>query len=237
MPLEIACFNVESAITAAKAGADRIELCANGRLGGTTPSTADFATLRNLLRTLPGTAALVPIHVMIRPRGGNFVYSPGEIANMESSIEEFMGLDDGGPDGFVFGLLNEDGEVDGEGCIRLLDRKGGRACTFHRAFDSIPAGKRGEAVEEILGLGFQGILTSGGANDAVGGKEVLAQLVRKVRGRGCMIIVGGGVRSRNLESLKEGIGAKWWHSSADVRGVGDANEEEVMRLVEMVESG
>ncbi|KAE9981249.1 hypothetical protein EG328_011799 [Venturia inaequalis] len=240
MPLEIAAFNIESALTAAIAGADRIEFCANAHLGGTTPSLSDFKLLKQSLRRLGGAAGLIPVYVMIRPRGGGFVYTKDEVGRMEEEMRGFMGLgvEVGRPDGFVFGILGREGGIDGEGCGALLALAGtgGRCCTFHRAFDDVPVGKRGEAVEEILGLGFKGILTSGGAADAGGGREVLKELVGRVRGRGCEIIVGGGVRSGNLEGLREGVGARWWHSSADVEGRGEADGQEVKRLVEMVGS-
>lgn len=234
MPLEIACFNVPSAITAANVSADRIELCANGHLGGTTPSLSSFKAFKESRSTLPAAARSIPVNVMIRPRGGNFVCTREEIETMESSISEFLGVE-GGPDGFVFGLLTPTGEVDVEGCRRLVLLANGRPCTFHRAFDAIPVSKRFDAVEVILDLGFKAILTSGGAPDAVSGKEVLKELVGRVEGRGCEIIVGGGVRSTNLEGLRRGVGARWWHSSADVRGEGSADGEEVRKLVAMVE--
>lgn len=235
--MEIAAFSVESAIIAANAGAGRIELCANGYLGGTTPSITDFTILRKTLRE---KGIGIPINVMIRPRGGDFVFSKEEVEVMVGEIEEFMGLRLGngeGPDGFVFGLLTERGSVDIEGCKRLLALAGGRGCTFHRAFDSILSSNREKAVQDILDLGFKAILTSGSASDAVGGKEVLADLVKRVEGSGCEIIVGGGVRSSNLEGLKGVVGARWWHSSADVKGEGAADEDEVERLVMMTGRG
>lgn len=237
MPLEIAAFNIQSAITAAQAGADRIEFCANAEEGGTTPSLSSFKALKKLLREVSGSVNLIPIYVMIRPRGGDFVYSREEIGVMEREMRGFLELtvEEGRVDGFVFGLLTEEGDVDVEGCRGLISLAG-RSCTFHRAFDSVPASVRFNAVEEILALGFTGVLTSGGASDAVGGGEVLKELVRRVKGRGCEVIVGGGVRSSSLGTLREEVGAKWWHSSADVEGKGEADGEEVRRLVEMVGS-
>lgn len=233
MPLEIAAFSVESAITAANAGAGRIELCANGHLGGTTPSLSSFKTLKSHLKT---HNLDIPVNVMIRPRGGNFVFSKEEVEIMVGEIEGFMGLGLGkgeGPDGFVFGLLTESGSVDIEECKRLIEMAKGRPCTFHRAFDSIPPANREKAIEDILDLGFKAILTSGDTSDAVNGKEVLADLVKRVEGSECEIIVGGGVRSSNLEEVKGVVGARWYHSSADVKGEGGADEDEVKRLVMM----
>ncbi|TLD37190.1 Copper homeostasis protein cutC [Venturia nashicola] len=240
MPLEIAAFNIASAIIAVQAGADRIEFCTNASLGGTTPSISDFKALKQTLRSMPGMASTTPIYIMIRSRGGDFVYSTEEVERMEREMGEFMALtvEEGRVDGFVFGLLKDDGKVDSGNCERLLElaRKGSRSCTFHRAFDEILPEKRVEALEEIMGLGFGAVLTSGGATNAVGGKDVLGELVRRVRGRGFEIIVGGGVRSGNVEGLREGVGARWWHSSADVKGEGETDGKEVRRLVEIVGS-
>lgn len=234
MPLEIAAFNVASALTAATSGADRIELCVNGHLGGTTPQLSDFKSLKRILKE-KGIA--IPIHVMIRPRGGDFVYSDDEIVEMEEALMEFMGLgEEDGPDGFVFGFLTKGGEIDVEICRRFIGLTKGRGCTFHRAFDEIEAGEREKAVGGIMDLGFKGILTSGGASDAVGGKEVLKDMVKRVEGSGCEIIVGGGVRALNLKELKKVVKAKWYHSSADVKGQG-ADEEEVKKMVSMTGMG
>jgi copper homeostasis protein len=232
MPLEIACFSIASALVAANAGADRIELCANASVGGTTPPLSEFQTLKTALKTGSG----VPVNVMIRPRGGDFVYSDDEFTSMEKEILEFGRLGDGGPDGFVFGVLEGQGAVDVARCRRLVLLAAGRQCTFHRAFDEVPVSGRGKALEDIIGLGFGAILTSGGASDAVGGKAVLEGLVRMVEGRGCEIIVGGGVRAGNIGELKEVVKARWYHSSADIRG-GGADEEEVRKMVEMTERG
>jgi copper homeostasis protein len=230
MPLEIACFSIASALVAANAGADRIELCADASVGGTTPPLSDLRRLKTTLTTEIG----IPVNVMIRPRGGDFVYSNDEFSSMEKEILEFVDLGEEGPDGFVFGVLDGEGGVDVERCRRLILLAGGRPCTFHRAFDEISVSGRGRALEDIIGLGFVAVLTSGRASDAVGGKAVLGELVEKVKGRGCEIIVGGGVRAGNIGELKEVIKARWYHSSADIRG-GGADEEEVRKMVGMTE--
>ncbi|KAG4429337.1 hypothetical protein IFR05_015179 [Cadophora sp. M221] len=219
MPLlEIACFNTESALLAQANGASRVELCAEQALGGVTPSPSDFISLKSQLG--------IPVNVMIRPRGGDFVYSTAEMDQMKREIESF-GLE--GVDGFVFGMLTAEGKVDRNACQELLGRATGRKCTFHRAFDEIPEVEMEDALEELIELGFTSVLTSGGKKNAVEGKEVLAKLVKLSRGK-IEIIVGGGVRSGNLEVLIGITGAGSFHSSAVV-GEGDlASEEEVGRL-------
>ncbi|KAH6694976.1 putative copper homeostasis protein [Leptodontidium sp. MPI-SDFR-AT-0119] len=219
MPLlEIACFNPESALLAQAHGASRVELCAEQVLGGVTPLLSDFISVKSKLS--------IPINVMIRPRGGGFVYSAAERERMKREIEMF-GRE--GVDGFVFGVLTAEGKVDGDACRELLGRTAGRKCTFHRAFDEIPEEEMEDALEELIELGFTSVLTSGGRKNAIEGKEVLARLVRRARGR-IEIIVGGGVRSGNLDVLIESTRAEAFHSSAVV-GEGDvASGEEVERL-------
>ncbi|KAL2059918.1 hypothetical protein VTL71DRAFT_10073 [Oculimacula yallundae] len=218
--LEIACFNPASAIIAQSNGASRIELCANQSLGGTTPPLSDLISLKSQLT--------IPINVMIRTRGGNFVYSSDEVNEMKDEIERFSTE---GVDGFVFGVLDTEGKVDQVVCRELVSlcKSRGGTCTFHRALDEIPTEKMEDALEEIIELGFEAVLTSGGAKDAVGGGEVLKRLFQTARGR-IEIIVGGGVRSANLEGLMKETGAKWFHSSAIVEEGDIADGEEIGRL-------
>lgn len=220
MPLlEIACFNVQSALLAEANGASRIELCAEQALGGVTPPLSDFISLKAQLS--------IPTNVMIRPRGGNFVYTASEITQMKHEIEKFSAE---GVDGFVFGVLTPGGKIDRDVCQDLLTLTAGRNCTFHRAFDEIPEAAMEDALETLIELGFTSVLTSGGRSNAVEGKEVLARLVERARGR-IEVIVGGGVRSANLEGLMRETGARTFHSSAVVGGEGDvANEGEIGRL-------
>lgn len=213
MSLEIACFNADSARAAAKAGADRIELCADRPLGGTTPTIEVFQQVKSSIDS-------IPINVMIRPRGGNFVYSDEEFKEMKQSITAFK---EQGADGFVFGILIN-GCVDVERC-RQLAQLAGRPCTLHRAFDE---------VKFIMGTaiwycGFQSILTSGGQHDAVEGIEKLTILVRLARSRHIQVIVGGGVRSSNVSALMK-TEALWYHSSALLPGEDIASEDEIQQI-------
>ena len=228
--LEIACFNVESAVIAASFAADRIELCNDQALGGTTPLLSTFQTLRNEMIGNSNTKTKrVPINVMIRPRGGDFSYSNGEFEQMAMEVEMF-GRE--GVDGFVFGIL-KDKEVDRERCKFLLQKASGKPCTFHRAFDEIPKDNMMDELEVLIECGFKAVLTSGGGRNAVEGKERLVELVVAADGR-IDVIIGGGVRSGNLERMREATGAPWFHSSAVNDGGAVASREEVRMLSGLV---
>lgn len=216
--LEIACFNAESALIAQSHGAHRIELCAEQSLGGTSPSLSTFQAVK--------TSVSIAVNVMIRPRGGDFVYTSSEFEIMKAEIEEFKRAAAGG---FVFGILTQDGKVDGERCRDLVERAEGKPCTFHRAFDLIAEEGVQEAIEKLVEVGFKAVLTSGGKGDAMEGKEVLKRLVEIARGR-VEIIVGGGVRSGDLRVLRDVTGAQWYHSSAVLGGGDVADKGEVERL-------
>lgn len=216
--LEIACFNVQSGIIAAQNGASRIELCKDAHLGGTTPLLSDFQALKSQVT--------IPIHVMIRPRGGNFEYNDQELIVMSRSIKEF---DDAGADGFVFGVLEDSKCINQDTCGDLQWITRGKPCTFHRAFDEIPPDLVEQELEALVQMGFKAVLTSAGAKTAVDGKERLKKLVEQAANR-IEILVGGGVRSGNIEGLRETTGARWFHSSAVVSDGGIASDEEVRSL-------
>ena len=124
--IEIACFNLESTLIAQKAGADRVELCADMSVGGTTPTIEIIKQAREHLT--------IDLYVMIRPRGGNFVYSDIEFQQMKLEIETIKKL---GVNGFVFGILNEDKAINIEQNKALVDFAAPFSCTFHRAFDAV----------------------------------------------------------------------------------------------------
>ena len=219
MPLEIACFNLESALRAHAAGADRIELCADQSVGGITPSLTLFTTLTSTIST--------PINVMIRPRGNaDFCCTTADVAQMAADIAAFARA---GASGFVFGGLTSDGRVDGDRMRELVSLAQGRPCTFHRAFDAVPGEQAEEALERVIACGFSALLTSGGAPNAVQGREALQRLVERAAGR-IPIIVGGGVRSGNVGDLVKGTGASWFHSRGIVDGGEVASPEELKAL-------
>lgn len=188
MKLEIACFNLESAERAAQEKVDRIELCANYELGGITPSLPLFKTLKAKYD--------LPIYVMIRPRGGNFIYRPEEIQQMEKAIRQFG---ENGADGFVFGVLTPNHQVQESQNKALVSLAKGRPCTFHRAFDKIS--DKSTALEQLIACGFTSVLTSGGEHPATVGIDTLIALKAQAKNR-IQILVGGGVRSHNVSNFK-----------------------------------
>ena len=214
--LEIACFNLESAIIAQDNGADRVELCANMKEGGTTP---DFEITKAVRNTLS-----IDLNVMIRPRGGNFVYSDFEFEQMKSEISAFKKLE---VDGFVFGILNEDGSLNELQNAELVALANPLPCTFHRAFDGMI--NKFQALESLIECGFKTILTSGEETNVVDGIDVLATLVEKANNR-ITIMPGGGLRSTNVRLLKEKTKAVFYHSSA-ITDLGEiANQQEIQSI-------
>ena len=197
--LEIACFNPESALVASRAGADRIELCQSPEVGGTTPDFNALILIRDRVT--------IPIFIMIRPRGEDFVYSDAEFQQMKDSIQQYKAL----ADGFVFGLLNVNKKVDVDRTSELVHLASPKPCTFHRAFDE--TSNLLEALEATIRCGISTVLTSGGQSTAIHGSGILAQLVENAQGR-IEIMPGGGVRSTNLEDLRRRTKAKFFHSSA-----------------------
>ena len=213
--LEIACFNAESALIANQAGADRIELCENPEVGGTTP---DLNSLRNIREQIA-----IPVFVMIRPRGGDFVYTDAEFQRIRASIEQFRGI----ADGVVFGILDAYGKVDIRRTTELVHFAHPLPCTFHRAFDQTTDPY--QALEDVVRCGISTILTSGGASSAIERIDTLAKLVEAGRGR-IQIMPGGGVRSTNIERLKRSTQASFFHSSALVDNKQVASLTEILRL-------
>lgn len=197
--LEIACFNPESAIVASEAGADRIELCDNQDVGGTTPSPQWLADVKARVN--------IPVFVMVRPREGGFTHPDFEVEQMVADIDRLKS----NADGFVFGILKQDHRIDVEKTSMLVRKAQPLPCTFHRAFDEAP--EPFEALEAVIATGCSAILTSGGAPTVDGGVEVLRNLVEKAEGR-VDIIPGGGLRLQNLSHIRRLTGACTFHSSA-----------------------
>ncbi len=211
MFLEVACFNKESAVIAEKAGADRIEFCAEMNLGGITPPLGDFLELKSLIQ--------IPAFVMIRPRGGNFVYSESELQTMQRSLLEFK---QAGAAGFVFGILNKSNQIESESCKQLLSLADNLPCTFHRAFDCIF--NKEAALETLIDLGFRTVLSSGGEGAAIENLSILERLQQKY-GQHIHIMPGGGVRASNLSAILKKVNPNWVHSSGIRKGdVCDHNE-------------
>lgn len=216
MLLEIACFNSESAIIAEKSGADRIEFCAEIKEGGTTPNVEEFLQLKSSVK--------IPVYVMIRPRGGNFCYSENEFDEMKNQIQTFKKAN---ADGLVFGILDENEEVDSARNKILVELAKPLPCTFHRAFDRV--GNYKTALEKLMDCGFKTILTSGTKKNVIEGKEILKDLVELANDK-IEILCGGGLRSGNIEELKTSVKAKNFHSSGILFGeIADADEIRKMK--------
>jgi copper homeostasis protein len=214
--LEIACFNAESAVIAQQNGADRVELCANMLEGGTTPNFEIARKVRDELS--------IKMNVMIRPRGGDFVYTDAEFEQMKTEIEQFKKIN---VDGFVFGILNTDNGFDTERNKELLALASPVPSTFHRAFDVIS--NVYESLELLIDCGFQTVLTSGQGKNVIEGIEVLQTLVEKANGR-IIVMPGGGLRSTNIGILDQKVKASYYHSSAITDSSEIANGDEVKSI-------
>ncbi|MBN9299913.1 MAG: copper homeostasis protein CutC [Filimonas sp.] len=198
--LEIAVFNITAAINAANAGADRIELCENGYEGGTTPS---YGTLKQVIEKIS-----IPVFPIIRPRGGDFLYSADEFSCMLADVQLCKEL---GYTGVVLGLLNADGTIDKKRTSQLTALAYPMEVTFHRAFDRCV--RPLEALTDVIDAGCQRILTSGQFPEAPGGIALIKQLVTAAQDD-IIIMPGSGVRSNNIVSLLQETGAVEIHSSA-----------------------
>lgn len=220
MPLlEIAVFNIESALIAQENGADRVELCTNMKAGGTSPSPEYIAEARSLLR--------IPFYTMVRPRSGNFVYTFAEFEQMKAEIilgKEKMA------DGFVFGILTTNEQVDVERNAELIRLASPLPCTFHRAFDEI--GNKKAALETIIACGFKRVLTSGGKGNAVDHTQELGNLTTQASGR-ISVMPGGGIRSGNISGLLK-INAGEFHSAAITDDSETANGNEIKKLKQLL---
>ena len=182
------------------AGAHRIELCDNPFEGGTTASYGFIKTARENLS--------IELYPIIRPRGGDFLYSEIEFEVMKADIENCKSL---GCDGVVIGILNADGTVDKKRCKQLVEIAHPMKVTFHRAFDR--TNDPFKAMEDIISIGCARILTSGQKNLAIDGEELLNKLVKQANNR-IIIMPGSGVNSDNIEILVKNTNATEFHTSA-----------------------
>ena len=198
--IEICANSSESAIIAQRSGADRVELCAGMPEGGTTPSFGEMAAARTKLKR-------TKLHVIIRPRGGDFCYSPAEIRIMTNDIKMASSLN---VDGFVFGCLTPDGDVDSAAMKKLMKATKGKSVTFHRAFDMCRDPSR--ALEDIIALGCDRILTSGQQATAEKGIQLIIKLVEQAAGR-IIIMPGSGITPQNICKIAEETGAAEFHFS------------------------
>lgn len=198
--LEIAANSVGSALAAQEGGADRIELCENLGEGGTTPSHGTLAVVRDSLR--------IPVYALIRPRGGDFLYDDAEFEVMRRDIEHCARL---GCDGVVIGALDADGGIDVRRCRELMTAAGSLGVTFHRAFDA--SRDQSQALRDIIELGCERVLTSGGAADALTGAENIAALTHEA-GQRLRVMAGAGITAENVRLVAERSGVHEFHASA-----------------------
>jgi copper homeostasis protein len=201
--IEVCVEGIDGAVQAERGGADRIELCASLLEGGLTPS---LGVVRATLR-----AVTVPVHAMIRPRGGDFLYSPLEYQTM---LEDVVLMRDAGVAGVVFGCLMPDGRIDRLRTTELAAAARPARVTFHRAFDM--AADLDEALEDLIACGIERVLTSGGAPDAVTGITMLRRLVTRAAGR--IAILGcGGLRADSIGQVRHATGLSEMHFSAQIQ--------------------
>jgi len=198
--LEIAANSLASALAAQEGGASRIELCAALELGGLTPSLAQIALVRERLS--------IPVHVLVRPRAGDFAYGDEEHATMLVDIAHCAAA---GCDGVVVGALTADGDVDMTRCRELVSAADRLDLTFHRAIDVCRDPTA--ALEAVIGLGFRRVLSSGGAASAREGSANLRRLIEQADGR-IEIMPGAGIDADNIAVLMAATGAREFHASA-----------------------
>ncbi len=197
--IEVSAYSVQWAIDAQEAGANRIELCDNIHEGGTTPSIASVELARKYLS--------IELYVIIRPRGGDFLYSDIEFETMKHDIEMTKSAR---VDGFVFGLLNKDGSIDVRRTKELVELSKPKKVTFHRAFDV--ARDPFKALEDIISCGCDRILTSGQKNIAPDALALLSGLVKKAGNR-ISIMPGSGINENNILKIKKETEAMEFHLS------------------------
>lgn len=200
MQFEICANSVESCLTAQAGGAQRVELCAGILEGGTTPSYGEIITARELLN--------IKLHIIIRPRGGDFLYSETEVRIMERDIQLAR---EAGVDGVVFGCLTKEGDIDIDLTKRLIHASSGLSVTFHRAFDQCRNPLK--ALEQLIELGCDRILTSGQQPTAEEGIPLLKQLIDQSDNR-IIILPGSGINENNIKRIAKETGAREFHFSA-----------------------
>src|SRR4051812_29795473 len=215
--VEAAVDSLDDALAAIEGGADRLELCANLDVGGTTPDRAVMAEVLERVQ--------VPVLAMIRPRGGSFHYTSSELDQMRRDIATSMEL---GAAGVVLGALDGMKRIDVEHTRSVVRVASGAPVTFHRAFDRTL--DLFASLEELISIGVARVLTSGGAATASEGADMLAALVAHAGNR-IEILAGGGVRANNVREIVRRTGVREVHArcegdAARIRAIGDALREE-----------
>ena len=198
--LEVCAGDIESVYAASEGGAARVELCSALGEGGVTPS---IGFIRQALRVPE-----LKVHVLIRPRGGDFLYTPEEV---DAMVEDIRACREAGAHGVVIGALTPNGDIDITACRRMIETADGMSVTFHRAFDLCR--NADEALNTIIELGCDRLLTSGQAASALEGTPLLKHLTDKADGR-LIILAGGGVSPENATEILKKSGTNELHASA-----------------------
>lgn len=198
--LEICANSIQSAIAAEQGGADRVELCTNLAEGGTTPS---YGQIKWCVENLD-----LEVWPLIRPRGGDFLYSDAEF---ESILEDIFYCKQIGCNGIVIGILNQNETIDTERCAKIIATASPMPVAFHRAFDM--SNDLSKSLETIIQLGFVRILTSGGKENAFAGVNEIAKLVLQANGQ-IEIMPGAGITTGNLADIARITGARNFHTTA-----------------------
>lgn len=219
--VEIACFSVASAVIAQQSGAHRIELCADRSVGGITPDFFVFSQVKAQVE--------IPIYVMIRPRGGDFVFTTTEFESMKQQLLQFK---QAGANGFVFGCLHENGSIHETQNKELVQLAHPLPCTFHRAFDGLQ--HKQQALQTVIDCGFQNILTAGHPGNAREGIASLQQLHHWANGK-ITIIASGGIRSTDLPEISAQTKVSWVHSAAITSGE-EVDPLEIKALLDSITS-
>lgn len=206
---------------AQKAGADRVEFCSDYGSGGLTPERKDILLVKKQLS--------IPIHVIIRPRKGNFMYSEGELNKM---LEDIQFCRENKIDGIVFGVLNKENQINREAVLKIKKVAGAMKCTFHRAIDECK--DIHASIELLVKEKIHSILSSGAKRTALEGKLKLAELC-KLFGEKIEIIAGGGIRSSQFPQLFE-TNCHSFHSSAILNESESCNENEIIQLIKLLKN-
>ena len=201
--IEVCCSSLSEAREAAAGGARRIELCAAITCGGVTPS-------HGVIKAIAEAGLDIDINVLIRPREGGFCYSDDEVATMCRDIAFCRSV---GVHGVVIGALTAEGDIDIEACRRMKEAAGELSVTFHRAFDVCRNPK--EALEQIISLGCDRLLSSGQTPSAEAGAELLSELVEQAADR-IIIMPGAGINPQNIALIEQKTAATEFHSTAAI---------------------
>lgn len=196
---EVCVESLEAARAAEAGGAHRIELCTELSIGGVTPG---FGLMRDTIE-----APSIPVHVMIRPRGGNFTYSGDEFEQMRGQIETAKRT---GASGIVAGILHPDGRIDVDRSRALVELAYPMKATFHRSFDAAP--ELSEALESVIQTGADCLLTAGGEPDVLTGANAIGRLHKQARDR-LQVMAGGGLRLANVLEVMRRTGVSYLHGS------------------------